>query len=127
MAFYRKTEVKSTSDIILDILFENEEPLNLYKISKLSRLSHQRVKYTLTKLIKKGLILPVNTDDGTRYIVQKIFHSDDQLVKSVLSSIEPLVDAIHPHLNLEYAEDVKEALANNVALFISRRKNEFNR
>jgi predicted transcriptional regulator len=122
MIFFKKTERKLASDIILDVLIENEMPLNLYKISKLSKLSHQTVKYTIIKLIKKGLILPVNTDDGTKYTVQKIFQSNDQIVKSILSSIEPLVDAIHPQLNLEYAEDIKEALANNVALFISRRK-----
>jgi predicted transcriptional regulator len=127
MVLYRKSEVKSASENILDVLFENKEPLNLYKISKLSKLSHQTVKYTITNLIKKGLILPVNTSNGTRYSVQKIFHSDDQIIKSVLNSIEPFVDAIHPHLNLEYAEDIKEALANNVALLISRRKNELNR
>jgi predicted transcriptional regulator len=122
MILYKKTEGKSASDIILDVLIEKEMPLNLYKISKLSKLSQQTVKYTIIKLIKKGLILPVNTDDGTKYTVQKIFQSNDQMVKSILSSIEPLVDAIHPQLNLEYAEDIKEALANNVALFISRRK-----
>jgi len=121
-----KTRDKSTSDIILDVLIKTGEPLNLYNLSKTAKLSHQRVKYSLIKLIKKGLIVPLNTSEGTRYAVQRI-HIDDELAKTILNSVEPLVSQVNKHLNLEHAENIEEALANNLALFVLRKTNETNR
>lgn len=126
MTSNKKTQNKSTSDIILDVLIKVGQPLNLYNLSKIAKLSHQRIRYSLVKLIKQGLIVPLNTSEGTRYAVQEI-HIDDEIAKSILSSVEPLVSQVNKHLNLEYAENTEEALANNLALFVLRKANEANR
>ena len=122
----RNPKSRSTSDIILDVLIEDREPLNLYKLSKRCGLSHQRISYNLTKLIKKGLIIPLDTEDGTKYTVQQI-HTDTKLIQNILDSVEPLIDTVHHNLNLEHAENTEEAIANNLALFVTKKANETNR
>ena len=116
----------STSDIILDVLIENGEPLNLYKLSKKCGFSHQTTRYNITKLIKKGLVIPQNTQDGTKYTVQQI-HTNTKLIQNILDSVEPLITTVHHNLNLKHAENTEQALANNLALFVARKVNETNR
>ena len=121
-----KKKKGSTSDVILDVLIENNEPLNLYKLSKKCGFSHQRTRYNITKLIKKGLVIPQQTNDGTKYTVQQI-HTNTKLIKNILNSVEPLITTVHHNLNLKHAENTEQALANNLALFVTKQTNETNR
>ena len=108
-----------TDEIILDTLIKNRHPLNLYRLSQKSKLTHQRIRYVLPRLIRQGLVLPVQNDGKVFYTVQRI-HLDRQLADSILKSIVPLMKRVYSELDLEHVESHEDALASNLALFISR-------
>jgi len=109
----------STANMILNTLIANPEPLNLYNIAKQSKLSHQRVSYTLPKLIAQGLIIPIQNGNSVVYSLQDI-HIDKEKIKKLLNSVTPLMRKIYLELRLDNAEDNEQALANNVAFFIEK-------
>jgi len=112
------SEKPSTSQVILTTLMKSQSPLNLYKLAKKSKLSHQRIKYALPRLVEAGLVLPLPSENSFIYTIQKI-HLQRDLIDSILVLIEPLIKKIYSELNLECVLDQERALANNVALFIS--------
>lgn len=114
---------KSTSTQILDVLTKNSE-LTVYGIAKKSKLSSQRVAYTIPKLVASGLVLAKTNGENTVYSLQKI-HVDKQLIHSLLELLEPLIDKINTQLDLQQAEDPEEALGNNLAYFIARKVIDF--
>ena len=112
-------EKPSTATIILDTLIKHRLPLNLYQLAKKSGLTHQRIRYVLPKLIIQGLVVPVKNGSNISYTVQAI-HTDRKLIKEILTLTEPIVKTIYNKLELEHLEDHEEALAQNLALFISK-------
>jgi len=110
---------KTTAEIIINTLIKSHTPLNLYKLEQATKLSHQRIAYTLPKLIQDGLVVPIQNGQNTKYALQLV-HTQKEVIKNLLPLIEPLIKKVYFKLNLEYATNKEIALANNVALFISK-------
>ena len=96
-------------------LFDGDRPMRLSEISEVSGESPQLVKYHLPKMIRDGIIVPLDIDGEKYYSVQFVF-LNTVLFEKLSEKIIPVVKTIAENVSYEHTKEDKESVIRNSLL-----------
>jgi DNA-binding transcriptional regulator GbsR (MarR family) len=107
-------------------LFNENEPIRQSDIHKGLGMSQQRLSYNLKSLISKGVVIPIDHDGVTYYMLQPFFY-DTTLINGLVEALSPLAEAISYEMCQSDATEIESVIENMsyavsiLAIFIDKK------
>ena len=93
-----RNSLEDVSSAIVNVLYSRESPMSLSEIYKAIHYGNtlSSLRYFVKKMIKNGVLLPIEEDDHIVYDLQQFFKDKDEQRDIVISLLDSVSEGIIP-------------------------------